>query len=204
MPANTPVWVSSLFVDPIDKRVLTKRLNVRAGPSENYSVVGLLEQGAVIKEISTKGDWLEIELPSNAYAFVAADRLTKRIRTAPGPPSRPPAANRRRNAKHGNTRPPPPATRKKYRSRKWPFRPVPEPPIATPPAKIRLCPKRPGYTQRSASANRVDADADSASGKRFASRRFRWHGHIKRRPIELKISNPALIDYLHTTSTNIS
>src|SRR4030095_14864371 len=77
MPSNTPVWVSSLFIDPVDKKVLIKRLNVRAGPSEDYSVVGRLEQGAVIKEISTKGDWLEIELPSNAYAFVAADRLDK-------------------------------------------------------------------------------------------------------------------------------
>jgi len=86
MPANTPVWVSSLFIEPVDKRVLIKRLNVRAGPGENYSVVGRLEQGAVIKEISTKGDWLEIELPSDAYAFVAADRLEKKESASPPAP----------------------------------------------------------------------------------------------------------------------
>src|SRR5258706_12218310 len=28
MPANTPVWVSSLFIDPVDKKVLIKRLTV--------------------------------------------------------------------------------------------------------------------------------------------------------------------------------
>ena len=49
-----------------------KKLNIRTGAGENYSVVGTLEQGTTVKEISTKGNWSEIEAPADAFAFVAA------------------------------------------------------------------------------------------------------------------------------------
>jgi hypothetical protein len=55
--------------------VKPKKLNLRSGPGENYSVVGLLMQGESVKEVQTKGDWTEIEAPANAYAFVAAQYL---------------------------------------------------------------------------------------------------------------------------------
>jgi len=71
-PANAHVWVHASFVDRTNKTVLPKKLNVRTGPGENYSIVGIMEQGAPVKEISTKAGWIEIEAPANAYAFVAA------------------------------------------------------------------------------------------------------------------------------------
>lgn len=71
-PSNTPVWVHASYIDPTNKVVLPNRLNVRAGPGENYSVVGLIEKGTAVKEGSRKGNWVEIEAPANAYAFVAA------------------------------------------------------------------------------------------------------------------------------------
>src|SRR5689334_6824501 len=40
MPANTPVWVYAPFVDTNSKSVKVSRLNLRAGPGENYGVVG--------------------------------------------------------------------------------------------------------------------------------------------------------------------
>jgi uncharacterized protein YgiM (DUF1202 family) len=52
-----------------------KKLNVRGGPGENFSVLGRLERGETVNQISTKGDWLEIEAPTNAYAYVAAQYL---------------------------------------------------------------------------------------------------------------------------------
>ena len=61
----------SAYVDE-NKTVKPRKLNVRTGPGENYSIVGILEQGAAVKEISAKGRWLEIEPPTGAYAFVAA------------------------------------------------------------------------------------------------------------------------------------
>lgn len=77
MPANTPVWIAAGFVDPQAKTVTATRLNLRAGPGENYSVVGRLERGESVKEIRKMDDWLEIETPAAAYAFVAADLLKK-------------------------------------------------------------------------------------------------------------------------------
>ena len=72
LPAGLKVWVSAHFVDATNKVVTAKKLNLRAGPGENYSVVGILEKGASISEITTKGSWIQIEAPSSAFAYVAA------------------------------------------------------------------------------------------------------------------------------------
>lgn len=71
-PTNANVWVNTKYIDADTKTVKPKKLNLRAGPGENYSVVGLIEHGTPVNEILTKGDWTEIEPPTNAYAFVAA------------------------------------------------------------------------------------------------------------------------------------
>jgi uncharacterized protein YgiM (DUF1202 family) len=47
-------------------------LNLRSGPGENYSIVGLITRGTPVNEVMTKGDWMQIEPPPGAYAFVAA------------------------------------------------------------------------------------------------------------------------------------
>jgi uncharacterized protein YgiM (DUF1202 family) len=83
-PTNTGVWVFAKYVDA-NGIVSTKKLNLRAGPSENYSVVGVLEKGTPVNPIKTKGDWTKIEVPTNAYAFVAARYLT--AEAAPTPPA---------------------------------------------------------------------------------------------------------------------
>lgn len=70
-PATAHVWVHSSYLNA-DKTVKPKKLNIRTGAGENYSVVGTLEQGTTVKEVSTKGNWTEIEAPADAFAFVAA------------------------------------------------------------------------------------------------------------------------------------
>ena len=72
LPTNALAWVRSEFVDATNKTVLPKKLNLRAGPGENYSVLGVLERGAAVTEVITKGDWTQIDPPDSAYAFVAA------------------------------------------------------------------------------------------------------------------------------------
>jgi uncharacterized protein YgiM (DUF1202 family) len=72
LPTNVTVWVDSKFIDATAKTVTPKKLNLRAGPGENYSVLGVLEHGAVVTESGAKGDWTKIEAPANAYAFIAA------------------------------------------------------------------------------------------------------------------------------------
>jgi uncharacterized protein YgiM (DUF1202 family) len=88
-PPNTHTWVSAKYIDATNKTVLPKKLNLRAGPGENYSVVGVIERGAPVSEIITKGGWTEIEKPASSYAFVAAMYLKQEaaapvvINTAP-------------------------------------------------------------------------------------------------------------------------
>jgi uncharacterized protein YgiM (DUF1202 family) len=71
-PTNGQIWVRAQFIDATNQTVLPKKLNLRAGPSENYSVVGVVERGAAVNEIITKGEWTQIAPPPSAYAFVAA------------------------------------------------------------------------------------------------------------------------------------
>ena len=72
LPASTKVWVRTSFIDATNKTVLPKKLNLRAGPSEDYSVLGTIDRGTVVNSVGTKGEWTNIEAPTNSYAFVAA------------------------------------------------------------------------------------------------------------------------------------
>ena len=83
LPENTPVWVFGAYIK--DGVVDATRLNIRAGPGENYSVLGRIEDGTRVKQIRALENWIEIEAPENAYAFVDASLLRRE-----GEPARPP------------------------------------------------------------------------------------------------------------------
>ncbi len=85
LPTNAPVWVDADFIDPETKAVRVKKVNVRGGPGENYSIVGRLDKGTAVKEIRKKEGWLEIETPANAFAFVASEYLDKQAAATPAP-----------------------------------------------------------------------------------------------------------------------
>jgi hypothetical protein len=75
LPSTVPVWVKSSYIDAGTKTVSVKKLNLRGGPGENYSVLGTLVKGDAVTEIETKGDWTKIQAPTNAFAFMAAQYL---------------------------------------------------------------------------------------------------------------------------------
>ena len=75
LPAGTKVWVDAKYVDAANKVVTAKKLNLRGGPGENYSVLGVIEKGAAITTITNQGDWMQIQTPASAFAFVAASYL---------------------------------------------------------------------------------------------------------------------------------
>jgi uncharacterized protein YgiM (DUF1202 family) len=77
LPEKAHPWVHAGFVDASSKAVTATKLNLRSGPGENYSVLGTLQKGEVVREIQRKGDWIEIEAPATAYAFIAAQYLTQ-------------------------------------------------------------------------------------------------------------------------------
>jgi uncharacterized protein YgiM (DUF1202 family) len=94
LPPSTPVWVSGKYLDA-SSAVTSKKLNVRSGPGENYSVVGELQKGDTVKNIHEKEGWVQIEAPTNAFGFVAAHLLAHK--ETPPPPvdltmANPPAA----------------------------------------------------------------------------------------------------------------
>jgi len=75
IPANTPVWVFAPYIEPATRTVNVRTLNLRAGPGENYSVLGKLTRGDVVREIQVTNGWMEIEAPDTASAFVAMKYL---------------------------------------------------------------------------------------------------------------------------------
>ena len=90
LPPSSHVWVNSMFINATNETVRPKKLNLRSGPGENYSVIGRLQGGDAVKPITTKGDWTEIEAPTNAYAYVAAQYLKQEAPAAPAPTPTPP------------------------------------------------------------------------------------------------------------------
>ncbi len=70
MPAAGQTWVYLGFVE--EGKVTVNKLNVRAGDGERFSIVGRLAKGDVVKEKRTAGDWIEIEHPEGAHAYIAA------------------------------------------------------------------------------------------------------------------------------------
>ncbi|MDP6892967.1 MAG: SH3 domain-containing protein [Verrucomicrobiota bacterium] len=70
MPAGGQTWVYMAFVK--DGKITANRLNVRAGGSEHFGIVGRLAKGDIVKEKRSSGDWIEIEHPDGAHAFVSA------------------------------------------------------------------------------------------------------------------------------------
>ena len=70
MPAGGQTWVHMAFVK--EGKVTANKLNVRAGGSERFSIIAHLAKDDEVKEKRTSGDWIEIEHPEGAHAFVAA------------------------------------------------------------------------------------------------------------------------------------
>lgn len=75
LPSGTKVWVDSKFIDLSNNVVAVKKLNLRGGPGENFSVLGVIEKGASVTPVISKDDWMQIETPASAFAFVAAGYL---------------------------------------------------------------------------------------------------------------------------------
>jgi len=94
LPTGIPAWVDADFVDAETKTIKGRKVNLRGGPGENYSLLGRLEKGAAIKEIKKEKNWIAIEAPTNAYAYVAAEFLERQpppVLAATPPPEAAPA-----------------------------------------------------------------------------------------------------------------
>lgn len=75
LPAEVAVWVYAPLVDSSARQVKSEVLKFRAGPGRNYSELGELKRGDAVTEIRRADDWIQIEPPPQAFAFVAASLL---------------------------------------------------------------------------------------------------------------------------------
>ena len=185
LPTNAHVWVNTSFIDGTNKTVLPKRLNLRGGPGENYSVLGRLVRGDAVVEKGTKGDWTEIEAPTNAYAFVAAQYLKQEAAATPVV-----------------TEPPPTPTT------------VAEAPAVAPPTEPTqtTAPENPATTnalaEASAATNAPTQEAvEEPPPKRIVQREGMVRGTFSvQAPTHFELVSPdngRTINYLYTTSPNL-
>lgn len=191
LPAGVKVWVNAAFIDATNKTVLPKKLNLRGGPGENYSIVGLVEKGETVHEIGNKGGWMQIEAPKSAYAFVASRYLKQEAPVIAAVPTPAPA--------------PAPAPT-----------PTPQPATVTEPQPVAPAPAAPptvtSETPTAAPAPAPEPTPAPAPVEEPAGPRIVTHEGVVRgswsiqAPSPFSLVNPqsgATINYLYTTSTNL-
>jgi uncharacterized protein YgiM (DUF1202 family) len=200
LPAGAHAWVNTSFLDGTSKTVVPTKLNIRGGPGENYSVIGLLHKGDAVKDLSTKGEWTEIEAPTNAYAFVAAHLLAKKEVTAeptPTPTPTPPVTSVASNPVPSV----PPTTETPVAAVPPPANPtptlLPQPTVTTPlpqPIVTTPAPVAPPVEEGPAVPRVVEREGIVRG---TVSIQAPTHFELE------SLDNHKVIDYLYTTSTNL-
>jgi len=193
LPAGTKVWVNANFIDDATKVVRPKKLNIRGGPSENYSVLGLLERGTPVNEIVSKGNWMQIEAPTNAYAFVAAMYLKQEIPVTPPQPEVPT-----------------PSTTPVTETQPMAAPPTSAPTVGATETTAALLPPPPAESNATMTAEATTSEVDTnlpPPPPRVATHEGRVR-HVTSiiEPTNFELFDPATgadIDYLYTTSTNL-
>lgn len=209
LPTGNKVWVDSKYVDPKSHEVAAKKLNLRGGPGENYSVLGTIEQGAAVTAVTTKDHWIQIEPPAGAFAFMAANYLKQEApavetnvppvvaTTEAAPPVIPPTpttvAETQPIAPPVATPPPTPETT------------APVPPPATP--TLAAAPG-PETNALAASPEAAETDTNVPPPPRIVTHEGTVrHSVSPVAPTYFELYNPATdkaVDYLYTTSTNLN
>ena len=75
IPEGAVLWVAGDYVDATNHTVTASRLNVRAGPSESYTIVARLNRGDKVERIKESGGWISIKPPAAAFAYVATSLI---------------------------------------------------------------------------------------------------------------------------------
>jgi len=188
LPAKVHVWVNSEYIDATNKTVKPSKLKIRAGPGEEYSVLGIMKKGDSVTEVGTKGAWTEIEAPAEASGFVAAMYLKQGPAGSEPPTTTPTEIAATTNAVADTTIAPPPT----------------EPPVV--PASTNA----PAVTDTNAVAS-ATTEPPPAEEKPPEPRIVQREGLVRgtvsiQAPTRFALISPEngkTIDYLHTTSPNL-
>ena len=225
LPAGTKVWVDSKFIDTSNNVVSVKKLNLRGGPGENYSVLGVIEKGTSITPVTTKGDWMQIETPANAFAFMAASYLkqegpgmqpitppvattTEAVPPPPAPVTPPPAIPPTQTTVAEQQPLAPPATAPPP----TPESAAPATPMATPTPTLTPTPTPGPATPTVGLPTPTLAPEDTNQDTNLPPRIVTHEGTVRRSispvaPTYYELYNPVdnkAIDYLYSPSTNLN
>ncbi len=75
IPESTELWISSQYIDTASNAVSASRLNVRAGPGQNFSVVGRIERGTIVEPLRVSAGWTAIKPLEATVAYVAQEYI---------------------------------------------------------------------------------------------------------------------------------
>jgi len=202
LPAKTPVWVNNHYIDAATKTI-TSKLKIRGGPGENYSVLGIMKKGDPVTEISTKGDWTEIEAPAEASAFVAARYLSQEEGPAVV------ASNNANNNPPTTTNEPPTPTTTNTVADATPVAPPPTsaPAVVGANTSTNTVPDQTTNSSATASTDIPEPKPDEPPPKRVVMREGIVRGTFSiQAPTHFELISPdtrRTIDYLHTTSPSL-
>jgi hypothetical protein len=86
-PESMDLWVSGDYLQ--NGRVVPAKLNVRSGPSQNYSVVCVVKQGDSLTQRGEFSDWLKIAPPPGSRVWISEDYVELIVPPAPEPEPEP-------------------------------------------------------------------------------------------------------------------
>jgi len=79
LPKKAHLYIKNNFVDiPEEKTqgvVNANRVNLRAGPATKYSILGQVSEEEMLKVISEKDGWYEIEPPANTAGWIHSSQI---------------------------------------------------------------------------------------------------------------------------------
>ncbi len=214
LPTNAHVWVNRTYISATNNSVMPKKLNLRSGPGENYSVLGQLQAGDTVKELNAKEGWMEIEPPANAYAFVAAQFLKQEEPGAPAVAATEPAPATAPKEPAPATAPTEPAPAPTMVAEAPSVAPAPAEAPVPPPAPetpaVTNAPEALAMTnapEEVATTNLAETAVLEEPPKRIVQREGVVRGTTSiQAPTHFMLVSPEsgrTIDYLHTTSPNL-
>jgi SH3-like domain-containing protein len=67
-PTNAAVWIKGQFVK--DGVIQGERINLRSGPGVSFRPLGVVDKGARVAVMETRGDWVRVTPPANLVVWV--------------------------------------------------------------------------------------------------------------------------------------
>lgn len=82
-PVTVDLWVAGEYVQ--NGKVLPAKLNIRSGPSQNYSVIAVVSQGDMLALRGEFNEWLKIAPPAGSRVWIS-EAFAERVEPPPPEP----------------------------------------------------------------------------------------------------------------------